>query len=59
MPQVNTTSGRIMLIRIRNPWGNEAEWTGRWSDSSPEWRSISASDRESLGLTVEEDGEFW
>lgn len=20
------------LIRIRNPWGNEAEWTGAWTD---------------------------
>ena len=25
-------SGEIPLIRIRNPWGNEAEWNGAWSD---------------------------
>ena len=24
--------GKIPLIRIRNPWGNEAEWNGAWSD---------------------------
>lgn len=24
--------GKIPLIRIRNPWGNEAEWKGAWSD---------------------------
>ena len=25
-------SGTIPMIRIRNPWGNEAEWNGAWSD---------------------------
>ena len=25
-------SGKIPMVRIRNPWGNEAEWKGRWSD---------------------------
>jgi calpain len=25
-------SGQISMIRIRNPWGNEAEWKGAWSD---------------------------
>jgi calpain len=24
--------GKIPLIRVRNPWGNEAEWKGAWSD---------------------------
>lgn len=27
------TTGKIPLIRLRNPWGNEAEWNGAWSDS--------------------------
>lgn len=22
----------IHLIRLRNPWGNDAEWKGAWSD---------------------------
>lgn len=24
--------GTIPLLRLRNPWGNEAEWNGPWSD---------------------------
>jgi len=24
--------GKIPLIRVRNPWGNECEWKGPWSD---------------------------
>jgi hypothetical protein len=31
----------IGLIRIRNPWGNEVEWNGPWSDGSQEWDMIS------------------
>ena len=27
-------SGKMPMVRIRNPWGNEAEWKGRWSDKS-------------------------
>ena len=27
-------SGKIPMLRIRNPWGNEAEWKGAWSDKS-------------------------
>lgn len=25
------------LVQIQNPWANEVEWNGPWSDSSPEW----------------------
>ncbi|KAL5965764.1 Calpain-A [Taenia solium] len=57
--QVDTTSGSVQLLRLRNPWGNEAEWKGRWSDSSSEWRSVSESQRRELGLSIEADGEFW
>ncbi|CAH1397162.1 unnamed protein product [Nezara viridula] len=53
------TSGKIPLLRLRNPWGNEAEWNGPWSDKSAEWRFISESDKEKIGLTFEVDGEFW
>ena len=24
--------GKIPLVRVRNPWGNECEWRGAWSD---------------------------
>lgn len=51
--------GKIPLLRLRNPWGNEAEWNGPWSDKSPEWRYIPDSAKEEIGLTFDEDGEFW
>jgi calpain len=31
----------VHLVRIRNPWGNEVEWNGPWSDQSEEWANIS------------------
>uniref|UniRef100_A0A803QA81 Protein DEFECTIVE KERNEL 1 n=1 Tax=Cannabis sativa TaxID=3483 RepID=A0A803QA81_CANSA len=34
--QVKEVDGH-KLIQIRNPWANEVEWNGPWSDSSPEW----------------------
>nr|AAT77811.1 calpain B [Gecarcinus lateralis] len=52
-------SGKIPLVRIRNPWGNEAEWVGSWSDKSPEWQFIPPEEKEEMGLTFEHDGEFW
>ncbi|XP_049959739.1 calpain-A isoform X1 [Schistocerca serialis cubense] len=52
-------TGKIPLIRLRNPWGNEAEWNGPWSDKSPEWRFIPDSEKEEIGLTFDDDGEFW
>ncbi|KAJ8310510.1 hypothetical protein KUTeg_012375 [Tegillarca granosa] len=49
---------KIPMIRLRNPWG-KCEWKGAFSDGSPEWEKISKSDREKIGLTFEDDGEFW
>ncbi|XP_012691698.1 calpain-5a [Clupea harengus] len=51
-------SEKLSMIRMRNPWG-EREWNGPWSDSSEEWQKVSKSEREKLGVTVEDDGEFW
>jgi len=25
-------SGDVVLIRVRNPWGDSHEWNGAWSD---------------------------
>ncbi|XP_030044387.1 calpain-5-like [Microcaecilia unicolor] len=51
-------SEKLEMIRMRNPWG-EREWNGPWSDSSEEWQKVSKNEREKLGVTVEDDGEFW
>ncbi|NXO91056.1 CAN5 protein, partial [Certhia brachydactyla] len=49
---------KLFMIRLRNPWGKK-EWHGAWSDSSEEWKKVSDSERKNLGLTIENDGEFW
>ncbi|XP_055479374.1 calpain-5 isoform X2 [Psammomys obesus] len=51
-------SEKLDMIRLRNPWG-EREWTGPWSDTSEEWQKVSKSEREKMGVTVQDDGEFW
>ncbi|CAH8499076.1 unnamed protein product [Dicrocoelium dendriticum] len=50
---------QLQLLRLRNPWGNDREWYGPWSDRSNEWNGISASERKRIGLVFEHDGEFW
>lgn len=31
--QTPRVTGKIPLVRVRNPWGNETEWKGAWSDA--------------------------
>ena len=52
-------SGLFPLLRIRNPWGNDTEWRGAWSDGSREWQFIPEEEKENLGLTFDVDGEFY
>lgn len=47
------------MFNLRNPWGDSHEWTGAWSDGSPEWDHISSTVKQELGLINEHDGEFW
>lgn len=49
----------VKLVRCRNPWGNEVEWNGAWSDRDPAWNSIPIQDRQNLGQYSKADGEFW
>ncbi|XP_041356011.1 calpain-5-like isoform X2 [Gigantopelta aegis] len=49
---------KLMLVRLFNPWGTR-EWTGPWSDSSPEWKSINAREWEKMGIKFKQEGEFW
>ncbi|XP_025105443.1 calpain-B-like isoform X7 [Pomacea canaliculata] len=51
--------GQIPMVRVRNPWGNECEWKGAWSDKSREWSLITEDEKAELGLTFSDDGEFW
>ncbi|XP_010866482.3 calpain-1 catalytic subunit [Esox lucius] len=57
LKEVNFRGNTERLIRIRNPWG-QVEWTGAWSDKSPEWNAIDPSERENMHSQME-DGEFW
>jgi hypothetical protein len=45
----------LQMLLLRNPWG-EGEWTGRFSDSSPEWTNDL---KAKLSLVVANDGCFW
>ncbi|KAK8393984.1 hypothetical protein O3P69_006289 [Scylla paramamosain] len=49
----------VELVRLRNPWGDEMEWRGAWSDNSEEWGLVSAEERKRLEVTAAGDGEFW
>uniref|UniRef100_A0A8C4X095 Calpain 5 n=1 Tax=Eptatretus burgeri TaxID=7764 RepID=A0A8C4X095_EPTBU len=51
-------SEKLNMIRMRNPWGAK-EWNGPWSDESEEWNRVGHSELQRLGMTVENDGEFW
>jgi hypothetical protein len=50
-----TTQGH-KLCMIRNPWGNEKEWNGDWSDSSPLWTDDI---KIQVGFYKADDGTFW
>lgn len=34
--EVGSGGNRQLLLKIRNPWGND-EWNGEWSFTSPRW----------------------
>nr|XP_020640057.1 calpain-6 [Pogona vitticeps] len=51
-------SNKLFMIRLRNPWGKK-EWVGAWSDESEEWKKVSQAERKKIGLTIENNGEFW
>eukprot|EP00736_Rhodelphis_marinus_P002744 Rmarinus@m.9918 len=51
----------VRLLRVRNPWG-QREWTGPWSDNSPEWTDdVLAELNSKIDKPYEfgDDGTFW
>lgn len=56
---LNVNGQTVRLVRVRNPWGNEVEWNGNWSDSDPVWNQLPQQDRQNLGQKSRADGEFW
>ncbi|XP_013379035.1 calpain-5 isoform X1 [Lingula anatina] len=56
--QAATGSGTLLMLRLNNPWGTQ-EWTGAWSDQSEEWKNLSEAEKKKLGLTFQNEGEFW
>lgn len=63
LPLTNENKSRNLsqrgLIRLRNPWGNEIEWNGSWSDTDPIWNSLDEKTRRRLSIRRNNDGEFW
>ena len=54
----------IRMIRLRNPWANEKQWSGAWSNNSSKWSEYPAAERHVeryIGgkRSREADGVFW
>ncbi|XP_072038054.1 calpain-A-like [Amphiura filiformis] len=57
---IQTSNGQyVQLLRIRNPWANDTEWNGDWSDTSELWDYVSDQEKAKLKLRLDTDGEFW
>ena len=59
MAEVSVYGTDHKILRVYNPWGNEVEWNGEWSDKSRIWNQLSNESKEELELKIESDGEFW
>lgn len=51
-------TGSHQLVCLRNPWGNDVQWNGEWSDGHPIWKSFRALKNE-LRPEFKHDGIFW
>ena len=48
------------LVRLYNPFGNQAEWTGAWSDNADEWNALTDKEKSDIGFVNDgADGEFF
>ncbi|XP_005105403.1 calpain-A [Aplysia californica] len=51
--------GEEKLLRVRNPWGDETEWRGSWSDNDVNWKWVDEETKEKIQQESKDDGEFW
>jgi len=51
-------SSGVRLVCLRNPWGNDREWNGDWSDKSPLWDENPEVAQE-VDFSPGDDGLFW
>ncbi len=49
---------KVRLVQLRNPWGDDKEWTGAWSDASSKWKN-NKHVAGAVGFVAEADGTFW
>ena len=50
----------VRLLMLRNPWGFETSYTGRWNDNDKLWRSGNGTDyREQVPYYNQDDGKFF
>jgi len=49
---------REKLVKLRNPWGGDAEWVGDWGDSSSKWEQ-NPKLAKTLSHEMSADGTFW
>jgi len=54
---VYNTNG-VQLVKIRNPWGQQGEWKGKWSDKDSAWKKNPAI-AAAVNHVVADDGIFW
>eukprot|EP00933_Yihiella_yeosuensis_P081675 TRINITY_DN95339_c0_g1_i1.p1 TRINITY_DN95339_c0_g1~~TRINITY_DN95339_c0_g1_i1.p1 ORF type:complete len:394 (+),score=78.53 TRINITY_DN95339_c0_g1_i1:102-1184(+) len=48
----------LALVQFRNPWGNDKEWNGAWSDNWPLWSRYSKI-KKVIRPSTEDDAIFW
>ena len=51
LDDIETSNGKVTLMRIRNPWGNH-EWNGPWSDKSALWNTVSVQVKEKVEIRL-------
>ena len=49
----------VKLVKLRNPWGNNCEWKGAWSDGAKEWDENPQFVEELKYEGDKDDGVFW